>query len=44
MRIELTPDHMTPVHTRAEYLPDGAVAIRKVDKEQPDENTYLKVC
>ncbi len=43
MSITLTRDGTTAVHTRAEFLPDGIVRLRKTDKEQPDENTYLKV-
>ncbi|MBQ9008684.1 MAG: hypothetical protein IJ088_05060 [Clostridia bacterium] len=31
-----------PVHTKAAFLQDGTVRVRKTDKMQPDENTYLK--
>ena len=42
MKIELKAENYVPVHTKACFLPDGTVEVRKVDKEQPDENTYLK--
>ena len=43
MRIELTEAATAAVHTGAVFLPDGVVRLRKTDKEQPDENTYLKI-
>ena len=30
------------IHT-LDYLPDALVRIRKIDKTQPDENTYLRL-
>ena len=33
----------TPVHTNVSYLPDGILQVQKIDKELPDENTYLKL-
>lgn len=42
MNIQMRKESFVPVHTRAEYLPDGVVRVCKIDKEQPDENTYLK--
>ena len=42
MKISLKTENFVPVHTKACFLPDGTVEVRKVDKEQPDENTYLK--
>lgn len=42
MKIALNTENFVPVHTKACFLPDRIVEIRKVDKEQPDENTYLK--
>ena len=42
MKIELKAEIFVPVHTKASFLPDGTVEVRKVDKELPDENTYLK--
>ncbi len=43
MTIEMKHEHFTEVHTKAVYLPDGTVNLHKVDKELPDENTYLKL-
>ena len=42
MKIALNTENFVPVHTKACFLPDRIVEIRRVDKEQPDENTYLK--
>ena len=43
MEIMLCRDNTRQVHTLADYLPDGSVRVRKVDKMQPDENTYLRI-
>ena len=43
MNIQMKPESFIPVHTKAAFLPDGTVQVRKIDKQQPDENTYLKV-
>ncbi len=43
MKMTLNAENCVPVHTRACFFPDGTAEVRKVDKEQPDENTYLKV-
>ncbi len=43
MKIEMTENNFTPVHTKAEYLPEGVIRVRKIHKELPDENTYLKL-
>ena len=43
MRITLTKETTAAVHTHADFLPDGIVELRKTDKVQPDENTYLKI-
>lgn len=43
MKLQLTEQNTQPIHTAAEYLPDGTVRIHKTDKSQPDENTFLKV-
>ena len=43
MDIMLCRDNTRQVHTLADYLPDGSVRVRKVDKMQPDENTYLRI-
>ncbi len=43
MKIEMIDKCFTAVHTRAAYLPDDVIELCKIDKEQPDENTYLKV-
>ena len=42
MNIQMKPENLVPVHTQAAFLPDGTVQVRKIDKQQPDENTYLK--
>ena len=43
MKIEMTENNFTPVHTKTEYLPEGVIRVRKIHKELPDENTYLKL-
>ncbi len=43
MNMKLTPERTTSVHTCADFLPDDVVEVRKTDKVQPDENTYLRV-
>ena len=43
MKIEIAKERFNTVHTQASFLPDGIVELRKIDKEQPDENTYLKL-
>ena len=43
MKISIENTGFTSVHTHAEYLPDKTVRVYKIDKELPDENTYLKV-
>ncbi len=43
MNVELTREKTEEVHTHAGFLPEGIVRVRKTDKTQPDENTYLKV-
>ncbi len=43
MNIRINPENFAPVHTKAAFLPDGTVQTHKTDKQQPDENTYLKV-
>ena len=43
MNIEIREGTCTAVHTRAVYLPDGTVELCKIDKDAPDENTYLKI-
>ena len=43
MDISLNRDKLIPVHTKRELLPDGVVRVSKIDKEQPDENTYVKL-
>ena len=43
MNIRINPENFAPVHTKATFLPDGTVQTHKTDKQQPDENTYLKV-
>lgn len=42
MQIELNNENCILVHTRVNYLPDGSVEVCKIDKDLPDENTYLK--
>ena len=42
MNIDMIKDNFTAVHTLPAFLGDGIVRIRKIDKELPDENTYLK--
>lgn len=42
MRANISEKLYTAVHTNVEYHPDGVIEIYKIDKEQPDENTYLK--
>ena len=42
MNISMTPESFTPIHTQAVFLPDGTAQVSKIDKQQPDENTYLK--
>ena len=42
MKIALNAEKFVPVHTKACFLPDETVEVCKVDKEQPDENTFLK--
>ena len=41
--IEMKPEGFIPVHTKAVFPGDETVRVCKVDKMQPDENTYLKV-
>ena len=43
MNIDISEDIFTAVHTLSEFPGDGSVRIRKIDKELPDENTYLKI-
>ena len=43
MNIWMNPEYFVPVHTKTAFLPDGTVQVSKIDKQQPDENTYLKV-
>ncbi len=43
MNIDISKDNFTAVHTLPEFPGDGIVRIRKIDKELPDENTYLKI-
>ena len=43
MNIDISQENFTAVHTLPEYPGDGIVRIRKIDKELPDENTYLKI-
>lgn len=43
MNIDISEDIFTAVHTLPEFPGDGSVRIRKIDKELPDENTYLKI-
>ncbi len=43
MKIALNVENFVPVHTKACFLPDETVEVCKVDKVQPDENTFLKV-
>ena len=43
MNIDFQKDRFEYVHTDASFLSDGTVRVRKIDKELPDENTYLKV-
>ena len=43
MKLQLTQHNTQPIHTAVEYLPNNIVRIHKIDKLQPDENTYLKV-
>ncbi len=43
MNIMLTSEQVVPVHTHADFPADGVVKLRKTDKTQPDENTYLKI-
>ncbi len=43
MHITLARETTSAVHTHADFLPDGVVELRKTDKVQPDENTYLKI-
>ncbi len=42
MNIRMNPENFVSVHTKAAFLPDGTVQVSKIDKQQPDENTYLK--
>ena len=41
--IEMKPEGFIPVHTKAVFPGNETVRVCKVDKMQPDENTYLKV-
>lgn len=43
MEHQLTRKNTVAVHTYAEFLLDGIVRVHKIDKAQPDENTYLKI-
>ncbi len=43
MKITMKAENFVPVHTKACFLQDGTTEVRKTDKEQPDENTYLKL-
>ena len=43
MNIDIGKDNFTAVHVLPEFPGDGIVRIRKIDKELPDENTYLLV-
>ena len=43
MNTEMKSASFTAVHTEAAFHSDGTVEVRKIDKELPDENTYLKV-
>ena len=42
MNIQMNPENFSSVHTKAAFLPEGTVQVSKIDKQQPDENTYLK--
>lgn len=39
----ISEDRYTEVHTKAAFHPDGVIELCKIDKELPDENTYLKL-
>ena len=39
---ELTKDNLIPVHT-ALTVEDGTARVAKIDKDLPDENTYVKI-
>lgn len=43
MNITLANQTVTAVHTQAAFPTKGTVELRKIDKELPDENTYLKI-
>lgn len=43
MNITLTNQTVTAVHTQVAFPTKGTVELRKIDKELPDENTYLKI-
>ena len=43
MSIEMKQDRFTSVHTKTAFFDDGTVEVCKVDKDQPDENTYTKL-
>ena len=42
MNIDLKSENLIPVHTAVEYAGD-AVRARKIEKELPDENTYVRL-
>ena len=42
MKDNIPKDCYTEVHTKAQFHPDGMIELYKTDKQQPDENTYLK--
>ncbi len=41
--MKLTPERVTPIHTHVDFLPENIAEVRKTDKTQPDENTYLEI-
>lgn len=41
--IAIRADQFTAVHTAAVFADDGIARVCKIDKELPDENTYLKL-
>ena len=43
MKIDFQQSALRCVHTALDLLPDGVARVKKIDKEQPDENTYVKL-
>ena len=43
MSIELNRETLLPVHTALEFPETGFVRVAKIDKAQPDENTYARL-